>query len=205
MRSQCTFSSRLLLSLSVVLALVIVGCGSGSTSNTPTTTGPSGEDFSTAIPLLLQSHTVAGSPNVLSATVSVDGGTPTTLSVNLTTRTVSGQIDQLSAGTHTFVITYTITRANVSVNVATATTSATIAAGATTPVAFGVPRYFDDDTDGFTNLAEVEIGTNPNLASSRPASEIPRFSPKYVLSDVAGGVLVGGSSSSTSYTLTPGL
>jgi hypothetical protein len=193
------FSSRWF--LSVALALFVVGCGSGSPSSTPTTTGPSGEDFSTAIPLLLQSHTVAGSTNVLSATVSVDGGAPTALAVNLTTKTVSGQIDQLSAGTHTFVITYTVN----GVNVATASGSADIVAGATRPVAFGVPRYFDEDNDGFTNLAEIEIGTNPRSATSRPASEIPRFSQKYVLSDVAGGVLVGGSSSSASYTLTPGL
>ena len=192
------FSSRLL--LSVVLALV-VGCGSGSPSTTPTTTGPSGEDFSTAIPLLLQSHTVAGSPNVLSATVSVDGGAPTALTVNLTAKTVSGQIDNLSAGTHAFVITYAVN----GVTVATASGSADIVAGATRPVAFGVPRYFDEDHDGFTNLAEIEIGTNPRLATDRPKAEIPRFSQKYVLSDVAGGVLVGGSSFSASYTLTPGL
>ncbi|MBI3610169.1 MAG: hypothetical protein HY204_05650 [Nitrospirae bacterium] len=154
----------------------------------------SGNDFSVPLPLRLQ-IIVTGT---LTAEIVVDGGTPAPLTVSATS--VTGTINNLSVGSHTFVINYFVN----GVIVATANTNATITAGGTTAITFAsnAITYPDSDGDGFTNLAEVEIGTDWKNAASLPPGEGPRHSTNYAMNDVMGIPPAVGDASSSSYKAT---
>lgn len=162
--------------------LILAACGEGvdPQSNTlPTGSDEgAGNGFSVPLPARLQ-KIVNGT---LTAEVVLDGGAPIPLAVEA--NNVTGQINDLSVGNHTFVINYFVN----GVLVATASTTGNITAGATTAIIFAANtiRYPDNDGDGFTNLAEVEIGTDPNNSADRPPAESPRHSTNYILADIIG-------------------
>jgi hypothetical protein len=87
------------------------------------------------------------------------------------------------------------------VKVAETTQTVFVGVGTDTPVIFGLPVYFDDDGDGFTNLAELESGKNPNDPTDRPPAEFVRSSRNYVMADVVGSSFSVGESKSRDYRL----
>lgn len=190
------FNGQVVQFVVVLLAsLFLNSCGEEVSPSSPRTSPPP-DQFSAALPLPLQKIFNAGT---LKAELVVDGGAPIALSIEA--NRVIGAVENLSAGNHTFTINYFLNN----IPVATATTTGTIIAGVTTPISFTTIRYLDSDGDGFTNLAELESGTDPNTSTSRPPAEMPRFSANYVMSDVVGTTPFVGTSTSENYSLTTGL
>lgn len=203
----------------LILILAAFGCSSNvtqqETKRSPETEAiKSAENFSAPIPLALSRHLVTG--DKLSAKLIIDKGTGTEKTVTLTVDSagnkISGTVDNLKAGTHTFDIVYYIDSGGTLVEVAAATQRVPVAAGpktSPTPVTFAASdlRYTDSDGDGLTNLAELEIGTKYNDAADRPKTELLRSSQNYVLSDTMGvnptegKTTVVGESKSANYTL----
>lgn len=92
-----------------------------------------------------------------------------------------------------------------------------IFAGATTAITFSpeaVDRNFDDDFDGWVNLAEVLWGSDPLVATSFPPGESAGFtvavlggkaeSEKYTVYDTGGEAISSGASVSGNFTVTGG-
>jgi hypothetical protein len=139
--------------------LALLGCGSESRS--PQTTDPP-PDFS--IPLAEPLARLAPEEGALTAEVSIDGGAPISLAVDAPNKTVTGRIENVPSGRHTFTITFRID----GIVVAIWSSEADVILGETTSLVINPSsfQYPDDDQDGLTNLAELEAGSNP----SDPAS-----------------------------------
>ena len=114
-----------------ILLLIGSACGSSFDESPSGSIGTDGE-LVASIPIEVQSHLCP--TGTVTAEVIVDGGTPQDLLVDCAAGTISGQIDNLLAGTHTFTINYYID----GVLVATSSTTAEIVAGEMTVV------FFDD-------------------------------------------------------------
>ena len=108
------------------MILVTFGCSSNvtqqETKGSPETeTIKSAENFSAPIPLALSRHLVTG--DKLSAKLIIDKGTSTektvTLKVESASNKISGTVDDLTAGAHTFDIVYYIDSGGTLVEVAT--------------------------------------------------------------------------------------
>ena len=177
-----------------------VSCGGGDSNPHGASSGASSEAFFAALPPLIGTHLVRGGE--LRAEVTVDDGEPLALEVDEDNRQASGRIQGLSPGPHVFTVYYFIN----GVLVAVGTEAAMVQTGAGVAVTFSTIRYPDGDGDGFSNLAELEIFGLDSLAwndpALRPASELPRFSRSYTLSDTAGVPFTSASrSQSLHYTL----
>jgi hypothetical protein len=130
----------------------------------------------------------------LTASVLVDGDRSFPLEVNCVAGTVSGMIPGLAPGKHTFELRFMLR----GVLVAEAETSGDIASGQNTSIGFapGALLFPDTDDDGWTNLAELTVGTDYQLASSVPESSVRRRSANYAIADVVGVVPVIGTAKS---------
>ena len=175
--------------LGMVMIFLAFGCGESSDHADPTAW--STETFSASIPARIPTYLLSD----LTAEVRVDGGPAISLTVDTANGRVQGTITDLAPGAHTVEIYFYVS----GVLVATGSTTATVVSGQATQVSFDMFYYPDEDGDGWTNLAELEVGTAWNDAASRPPSEIPRSSANYVLSDVVGISPVIGASLSTNY------
>lgn len=181
--------------LLVILMLIsVIGCGSNTNQQTseitPSDTDTkSEENFSALLPDGLGRHLITDTKLTAQLIIDNDTTKPVDLVVNTTNKSVTGDIKNVKGGTHTFEIIYYITDdTGNKVQVASASTNAVVAAGTNTPITFPQSsiRYFDDDKDGFTNLAELEMGTKYDDASSKRVAELPRSSTNYILSDTMG-------------------
>jgi len=192
-----------LLEICITLFIVILsfGCGSNSgiqSTEKDTKDKQSAGSFSTTIPTTLSKHWLK--EGKLSAELTIvynkDNKTvvdkqPLTISGN----TVTGTINELTAdasNSYTFTIDYYITMDDdTKVKVATGSTKHFVEA---TPdnkpreVKINTIYYLDDDRDGFTNLAEIELKTYTKLGETgiRPNAELPRSSTNYTLIDSMG-------------------
>lgn len=204
------FLKNRLYTIVTVLAFLLLfnSCGEMTGPQTQTSgagsLAPDGE-FSTPFPKQLEKHRSG-----LTAEVQVVKGDGTfdrtfTLNIDPDAHRVSGRVDGLSLGDYTFTIRFRIN----GILVATQSTSGAVTGNATTSIAFNALQFPDDDNDGFTNLAEVQFGTDHLLAGSKPPPELFRFSTSYAMSDVVGsapiaGASTVGTSSSASYIMTSG-
>ncbi len=114
--------------------------------------------------------------NLLQAQATIDGGSPHALTVDPGTNQISGTITGVSSGTHDLVMTYFVSTSGGDVVLCTYSTQVTVNPGQTTYVAIldtDLDRNIDDDQDGYTNLAEVRIGTDPLDDSDFPAGDPP--------------------------------
>jgi len=199
---------RLGLYLAILIAIISFGCGSNSntqsTEKKPSDT-QSAENLSVPLPPELGKYVITDKN--LIAELLIDDKYIKNLDVNPTNKSVSGNIDKVKDGTHKFeIIYYIIDESDNKIKVATASTNAIIAAGTKTTVGDDDDRfifnYHDDDNDGFTNLAELDLKTNYNDWKSRPLAELPRHSDNYILSDTMGiSPTVVGKSESNNYVL----
>jgi hypothetical protein len=133
----------------------------------------------------------------LTAQVVVDGGTAVPLTVDCLAGTVSGTVPGLTPGNHRFNLQFLYE----GVLVATAITTGTIASNQNTPIAFppGSLAFLDTDDDGWTDLAELIAGTEPQLATSFPDSSVRRQSADFAIADVAGTIPVIGTAKTDRY------
>jgi hypothetical protein len=89
-------------------------------------------------------------------------------------RSFSTTVKDLAAGTYTMIVTYS---AN-GVTLAVATRSVDVSIASTISVTFksqDINKNFDDDSDGWVNLAEILWGSEPLLSSSAPPGDSPQF------------------------------
>ena len=148
----------------------------------------------------------------LSATLEIAGMGTYPMTVNAD-NTVSVTVEGISPGFRTFSVTY---YAN-GVVLAAASKIAYAASGQNISILVTpqeMDRNFDDDFDGWVNLAEVIWGSEPLLASSTPPSDDPRYvmnasggetvSASYTLQDSVGEAVETGSSTSWNYALSGG-
>lgn len=160
------------------------------------------------VPEFLSPTAIAG----LQCQATIDGGAPYPLTVDLVTNAVSGTITGVSAGAHVLGLTYFVSILGVDVVLCNYSGPVTVYANQTTTVTVldtDLDRNIDDDQDGYTNLAEVRIGTDPLDPADFPVGESP-----YVLcgngttgtassagfnASVVVGSTVAGSASSTDY------
>ena len=155
----------------------------------------------------------------LTVTLEISGIGTFPMTVNLDS-TVSATVPGIPAGWQTFTITYYFGTCNDNPTIlAVASLSAQVIAGQTIAVAFlpqDLDRNFDDDLDGWVNLAEVLLGTDPCSAVSFPPGDDPSrtlltaggsvqsASSATTIHDSVGEAVEGGSSTSNSYTVTGG-
>lgn len=173
--------SNNIIGLFIVSLLFLSGCGGGD--------GDGDGDVTLNMPMPKDLAVVTES-----ATAVLDpGGYSTDLTIS--GDTVSGTISSVPPGTYTLTITYTDT--DTATTLATVTkANISVSAGGTTPVAILESDLFtdiDSDHDGFSNLAEVRIGTDPNINADAPAGGSPAFS-------AGGGSFINVSSASYSIT-----
>ncbi len=114
--------------------------------------------------------------NSLQAQATIDGGNPYSLDVDPDTNQVSGTITEVSLGDHDLVLTYFVSISGSDVVLCTYSTQVNVNPGQTTTLTIAdtdLDRNIDDDQDGYTNLAEVRIGTDPLDDSDFPAGDPP--------------------------------
>lgn len=163
---------------SILLSLLALsGCGSDSTSTDAGNLFSDGRDMEVSF---VKPAALALIPG-LTATATLSPG-DATANLTVSADTVSGTISGVTAGSYTLTLNYFVphlTLENVDVKLATVTKDVTVTAGATTNVPVvdtDLVTDIDSDNDGFTNLAEIRIGTDPNSSSSLPGGPSPAFS-----------------------------
>jgi hypothetical protein len=156
--------------LSGIILLVILAmlsaCGGGGGGGSDTV----GNDIKLnlvmpkGLALVTDSATALLTPGVKNTALTISGNT------------VSGSISDVSPGTYTLAIIFSA----CTITIATVTKgSISVTAGATSNVAVLDSDIFtdiDNDNDGFSNLAEVRIGTDPDDDVNLPDGGSPAFS-----------------------------
>jgi len=166
MRMRATTKIYIVLVLYACMGVYLSGCKPFSSDSKTNT-----------VPMALTGLSV----NNLSAKVSIDGNPPIALVVN-PDNTVSGEIPNVKAGPHQLIITYFVLESGLPVNLAIAVKDVNVIANGTTRVDISesdLNRNIDDDRDGYTNLAEIRIGTLALDKFDSPGGE----SPLYVVSN----------------------
>lgn len=163
---------RMLQYFTCTIALMLVGCNFGS-SNNNTQAKPDKPTLQLrfATPKSLRSVSMTE----LRAYVTIDGGTPIPLEVN-TNNTITGTINNVTAGERELIITYYKSINGTEVRLATFSTALNVHQGQVSTVELtedDLDKNIDDDLDGYTNLAEINANTNPLDKSDTPHSELP--------------------------------
>ncbi|MCF6211639.1 MAG: hypothetical protein L3J88_08615 [Gammaproteobacteria bacterium] len=213
-RIRSTIYVSIVLILCVFIGGGVSGCKPSSPNSKTNTVQHDGHKLSVklALPMALTGLPVSN----LSAKVSIDGHSSTALTVNAD-NTVSGEIANVKAGPHQLIITYFVLEAGLPVNLAVAIKDINIIANGTTRVDISesdLNRNIDDDRDGYTNLAEIRIGTRALDKFDSPGGESPLYvvsngsfgqstSNSYVIKHTL-GASVGGASQSTNYRIVSG-
>ena len=162
--------------LFVVVALISCGDHNSPSSDDQGSVSHDGTNMTIDFPVpgyLASSAAVIVS---LQAQATIDGGNPYDLNVDPGTNQISGIITGVAAGTHELVITYFVSTAGGDVVLCRYSTQVTVNPGETTYVTIldtDLDRNIDDDQDGYTNIAELRIGTDPLDAYDFPAGESP--------------------------------
>lgn len=153
----------------------------------------------------------------LQAYVTLNGAKRTQLTVNPVDNTSSGSIANVTAGTYQLKLVYYKIIALEEIALATFTQTISVSAGQTTHVTVSndkIDRNIDTDGDGYTNLAEVILGSDPRLKTDTPgipigfavahgSFAISTTSSGYSVSSIAGEALIG-SNGSTNYQIVSG-
>ncbi|MFV2055232.1 MAG: thrombospondin type 3 repeat-containing protein [Thiohalomonadales bacterium] len=167
---------QLIFTLIVGIPLFLTSCTDSSSTN-PNQASHDGKNLN--VTLTVPGYLAAGLiKNLeLQAKAILNDGVPFILNVN-SDNTISGTLTNISPGNYQLKVIYFVNVASIDTNLAIYTTNVTVVNGQTTEVVIsdaGLNRGMDDDVDGYTNLAEVRIGTNPHNSSDRPAGESPLF------------------------------
>ena len=128
-----------------------------------------------------------GAPNFFTAAIvselkvrvsspTINGGTPAIFDENATDNIFTRTISNVPAGNHALLIEYYV--GSTGIVVANISQNVTVIVGETTDYIIAdsdLNRDIDDDNDGYTNLAEVRIGTDAADSSSTPEGSSPLF------------------------------
>ncbi len=208
------YKNILALSLITCFSLALSACN--FISSEPETNTAEHDGNNLAVKLALP-RALTGIPiSELQAQVSVDGDTPVPLTVN-SDNTVTGELIGVEAGERQLTITYFVLESGVPVDIAEAVKTVNVIRDSTTQVNVSesdLNRNFDDDLDGYTNLAEIRIGTQALNASDSPAGESTVYvvsngsfgqatSTSYIIKHTL-GYPVNGSATSTNYVIEAG-
>ena len=214
MRMRATTKIYIVVVLYACMGVFLSGCKPFSSDSKTNTVQHDGQNLS--VKLVLPMALTGLSVNNLSAKVSIDGGSPIALAVN-PDNTVSGEIPNVRAGPHQLIITYFVLESGLPVNLAIAVKGVNVIANGTTRVDISesdLNRNIDDDRDGYTNLAEIRIGTLALDKFDSPGGESPLYvvsngssgqsaSDSYIIKHTL-GASVGGTSQSTNYRIVSG-
>ncbi|MFV2057861.1 MAG: thrombospondin type 3 repeat-containing protein [Thiohalomonadales bacterium] len=167
---------KLVFTLIFGLPLFLASCTDSSSTN-PNQASHDGKDLS--VSLSIPSYLAAGLiKNLdLKAKAILNDAPPYILNVNAD-NTISGTLSNISPGNYQLKVIYFVNVASIDTSLAIYTTNVVVVKGQTTDVVIsnaGLNRGMDDDVDGYTNLAEVKIGTNPHNSADRPVGESPLF------------------------------
>ncbi len=185
------------------LCFLLAGCSScdAQIGCEPYTEGETGISFQVSIDM-----------EGLTATLEISGFGTFPMTINAD-GVASAIVPDIPTGWHTFTATYYAD----GLILAQASTRAEVIAGQTITVVFlsqDLDRNFDEDGDGWVNLAEVLWGADPLSAASLPPGEDPHFvlltaggsaqSASYKMHDAVGEAMEGGSSTSGSHAMMGG-
>lgn len=172
----------------LLILILIYGCGTGFS--------PADKPSETDIIFSFDVPSTPSQPAIpeLQAEITVDGEHLTTIPIDPENSPVRVSINNITAGNHTFTITYFTTTEQGRIDIASGETTAEISTEKESNIKFErIDRSkFDDDHDGFTNLAEIRLGRDPLDENDRPLSPLPLSGERYVLLDTIEGELYEG-------------
>lgn len=114
----------------------------------------------------------------LKVNIIINDATPIELLVN-PDNTISGTISNITPGDYDLIINYYVVLSSLQTSLATVQKSVTVVAGETTRVTIvdsDLDKNIDADGDGYTNLAELNIGTDPHDKNDTPGGGLVLFS-----------------------------
>ncbi|MDH5547889.1 MAG: hypothetical protein OEZ43_20110 [Gammaproteobacteria bacterium] len=158
--------------------IVLSACG-GGTSTSQLNVG-SGQ-LLILFPASLSKHVTDGM--VIKANLTVDNRDVYALNVFPQQKLVTGKINSISRGRHTLVVEYLIVEQGVDVSIARGTILIDVGDRELLDIDYQAFIYSDDDADGITNIAELEMGTNYLDTLSVPASHGLHGSSLYAIKD----------------------
>lgn len=219
MRTSVATKISIPLALSACIVMLLSGCTSKTETNT---VQHDGQNLAVkfALPLALSELSIDGlSANVLlKKEGSSDSPVPIEMDVDTINNTVSKEIRDVETGTYQLIITYFVFESQIQVNLAVVVINdVNVIENGITVVDVNdldLNRNIDDDGDGYTNLAEIRIGTLALDKFSSPGGESPLFvvsngsfgqsaSDNYKIKHSLGDS-VRGTSQSTNYTIVSG-
>ena len=154
--------------LLVVLLVAFILNGCGSQSNTPDDSSLAGDKASFSIPASIMGAKLDQTAGNLTATISVNGGSPIPMTVSDTT--ASTTLNNIPAGETAFTIVFTYDLDPYGpLVVASATQSITVTEEGTNTITFANEDYdtasFDADGDGISNLEELDESSTTSPVS----------------------------------------
>ena len=203
--------TALLLSGVCFTLVFLFSCSGNDSSSTASSGVVSHDGTNMSIRMYAPSAIAALAIDGLHAEAVVDG-TVHSLKVDSVTNTVSGTIERVPVGEHNLQVNYFVTLSEKPVVLCRFSTTVVVKAGQETPVTIpdeALDKNFDEDKDGYTNLAEVRSGTNPLSNLDFPGGGSPiviagggitqtTTSQNYTIKQIVGSA-VAGSASSASY------
>ncbi len=164
---------RLICSTCFILALVACGNNDDTVANAEIlSTGDSTAKAIAKMPGFIQILALPDDGQLL-AWVTIDDGTRTQMQTDISTGTSSASISGLSKSIHSVLIEFELSDGTDTVLLATATGDVDLTSG-NGNLSFADSDYtstgigFDDDDDGFSNLTEIIVGTDPIDAGDKP-------------------------------------
>jgi len=163
----------------LVLLIILTACGGGA-SKSQLNIG-SGE-LLIEFPYSLERHLT--DEMEVKAVLTLDGNNTYALNVDRTTKNVTGSIDGISKGNHTLVVEYFTIQDGLEYSIVKGSIDIDIGDIEIISLTYSDLIYSDDDNDGTTNIAELELGTNPFNSKSLPSSHGAHGSTNYGFKDI---------------------
>jgi hypothetical protein len=155
----------------LIAAFTLAGCSSGTDS---ADASQQDDNVSFQIPDSLLGNKV--DRNNLSATISVNGGTPQAMAIDDGSDSATVSLSNIPTGDTTFVITFTYDFGGTPLTVAEATKNFTVAEGANNInfIAADYDTSFDEDGDGISNIAELDetSTSDPTVETCRIGTDV---------------------------------
>ena len=159
----------------LLLVLIAVGCSKDANNGNNGYLVHDGKNLSMDIPVpgILTEMAIAN----LQVSVQLDNDDPIPMDYNSTTGGYSKTLSGVKVGSHDLVIVYFVSDGGG--NLTLARFSTTVPVVKDTPSEVNITKNsldmnFDEDSDGFTNIAEANAGTDLRDRSSNPGGQ-PRF------------------------------
>jgi len=183
----------------VVLSVMSCGGGDGDGNDTPDTSETTvNVDINESLLLVL------GDTDTLLGDISIDGGVPVSLSIDIENSIASVTFVDLDEGSYTIHITYSINQNSIVIPLSESTFTQQLTPATGNNFSAINLDYLDTDLDGFTNITEITSGHDWNNSADIPDAAFPMRSSNYIVHDRASirpveGSPVAGTMKSTNY------